>query len=212
LIFRGNGTYTLGGYEFLTCIFLFIVGISSFKEIFLMMLQNSISRKTMFISKLITILGMSFALAVLDRIIILVGSLLTNITENIEIYGFYDRAFKARMASLNQVLSNLEAIFITIFVYMAVTLTGYFIGVAYYKMNKTLKLIVSIGVPATVFVFLPIFDSMFFGGNLAKFILKAIQFIFNGINPYNLLLVCSGVITVCIVLCWLLVRKAVGKR
>lgn len=211
LILRGRGTYTIGGYEFLTCIFLFVVGLSSFKEFFLMMLQNSISRKTMFISKLITILFMGLILAVSDRIIILIGKLLSNISENIEILGFYDRVFKSRMSLLNPVVSNLEAIFITIFTYIAVTLVGYFVGINYYKMNKTLKLFVSIGVPATLFVLLPLFDSMFFGGNLSKFILKAIQFIFNGKNPYNLLLVCVGVIAVCIVLCWLLIRRAVGK-
>ena len=48
LIFGGNGRFSLTGIEFITSIFMFVLGLYSFKEVFLMMLQNGISRKQCF--------------------------------------------------------------------------------------------------------------------------------------------------------------------
>ena len=59
-----------GGIEGSAMIFLFILGLNSFKETFLMMLQNGTTRKSMFIGRLLTISVTSVFMAVVDRFIV----------------------------------------------------------------------------------------------------------------------------------------------
>lgn len=164
LILAESGLFNLGGIEFITSIFLFVAGLNSFKELFLMMLQNSISRKTMFISKLITISVISIIMAVIDRIIINIGSLIANFTDEVSITSFYDMIFEKRVTRLNGFLANLEATIITILIYILLLLIGYFITAAYYRMNKVAKTVVSISVPSFFLILLPLLDTMVFNG------------------------------------------------
>lgn len=216
-IFFGSATYVLGdsyfhmgGMEMSTIIFLFIMGLNSFKEPFLMSLQNSVSRKTMFYSRLLTILIISGLMAVIDRLIINIASLFGGVNKKFVITGMYEIFFENRVDSLNIIIFNLEAILITIFVYISVVVGGYLITAAYYRMNKTLKVVVSIGFPSTLFIFLPLLDSTVFNGNIVRLINKTLRFIFE-VSPYNLLLTCVLSIVICIGLSWLLIRKAVEK-
>lgn len=209
-----SGHVTFGGVEAISAIFLFIMGLNSFKESFLMMLQNSVSRKTMFISRLISIVAASTLMAIIDRLIINAGKLVSKLNENILITGNYDIWFENRVEKLNVAAANLEAILITIFIHISVSLLGYLITMAYYRMNKVLKIVVSIGVPTTVVILLPIFDHLLFDGKLFRTFYKVLTFIFGGENrnPYNLLFSCAIFIVVCSGLCWLLIRKAVEKK
>lgn len=213
IIVKNSGGFTFGSMEFTTAVLAFIVGLYSFKESFFMMLQNGISRKTMFISRLITIFVTCLTLAAIDRLILNAGALLHKINDQLVIESLYDLMFETRIAKLNIVLANFEAIFVMMFIYMSVLLTGYFIAIAYYKMNKVLKIAVSISVPAVLFVFLPIIDYMVFKGQIARFIGKLLNFIFgrNTGTPYNLLITLLIFIAVCTGVCWLLIRKAVEK-
>ncbi len=204
----------MGSIEWSAMIFLFVLGLNSFKETFLMMLQNSTSRKMMFISRLITIGITSASMAVIDRIIVNLAGLISNANERFEIGGMYEMLFDKRAASMNIVLLNLEAILITITVYVAAIIAGYFITTAYYRMNKLWKTVVSIGLPSTFLVLLPLLDVAAFDGKVSAAIQKIIIFVFGGKtgNPYNLFLSCILFSAVGIGLSWLLIRKAVEKN
>lgn len=204
--------FSLGGFEFITSVFLFIIGLYSFKETFLMMLQNSISRKTMYISRLITILTASISMAVLDRLISIVGKIVNKTNDRVVITSLYDMMYEPRKSMVNTVAFNFEAILVFAFVYTTVLLTGYLVAVIYYRMNRALKIAVSIGFPATILVVFPLLDMMVFDGKLYRLFGKVFRFVFNENNPYNLLLTCLLIIIVFVGLCWLLIRKAVEKR
>lgn len=206
--------YGGGGVEGSTTIFLFILGLNSFKEAFLMMLQNGITRKTMFISRLITIFSTSVLMAVIDRFIVNLAGLLNDISDSFHFNGMYEMLFEKREASLNIVAINIEAIVITIGVYAATMIAGYFITVLYYRMNKVLKIVVSIGVPTSILFILPILDHALFEGKLTKAVGRMFTFVFGGEtgNPYNLLISCLIFIIVAVGLIWLLIRKAVDKN
>lgn len=202
-----------GGIEGSAMIFLFILGLNSFKETFLMMLQNGTTRKSMFIGRLITILATSVFMAVIDRFVVNIGGLINNISEDYHMVGMYEMFFQNRVESLHIVVMNLEAILITIGVYAAAMIAGYFITTAYYRMNKILKVAISIGVPTSLVILLPVLDSAIFNGKIAVAIGKIFAFIFGGKsgNPYNLLVTCILFSIVGIGLSWLLIRKAVEK-
>lgn len=209
-----SGTYL--NLEFITAIFLLNCGLNTFKVNFLMMMQNGISRKTMFIGTSITFLMVSIFMSILDRVIAVITGLFTQSTEGVYLKGIYDFIFSRRMASLGGILFELEAILITFSMYMAVVVAGYFITTLYYRMNKGLKIIVSVGVPVTLIIILPIADSKVFNGQIAKLVSKLFTFIFGASgsnpNPYNLLLVCVMGIIITLGLSWLLVKKAVDKN
>lgn len=203
----------MGGIEMSSTIFLFILGLNSFKETFLMMLQNGTTRKTMFLSRLVTILVTSVFMATIDRFIINIGGLFSDVSGKFEVAGFYEMMFANRAKSLHIVTMNLEAVLITIGLYVAVMIAGYFITTAYYRMNKILKVAVSIGIPSAFFILLPLLDVSVFKGKLSIAIGKFFAFIFGGNtgNPYNLLVSCIVFAIVGIGLSWLQVRKAVEK-
>lgn len=195
-------------------VFLFILGLNSFKDTFLMMLQNGITRKSMFIGRLITILATSVTMTVIDRLLANLGGLLNDISNRFVYTGMYEMVFQKRAESLNIVVMNLEAILITIGVYIAAMVAGYFITAAYYRMNKILKITVSIGVPTFFFILLPIIDAAVFKGKISAGIKRLIIFVFGGDTgtPYNLLLTCLAFSVIAIGLSWLLIRKAVERN
>lgn len=202
------------GIETTSMIFLFILGLNSFKETFLMMLQNSTTRRTMFLSRLITILATGVFMAIVDRFIVNLAGLLNDMSGRFYIKGMYEMIFERRAASLHIIVMNLEAVLITIGVYTVAMLGGYFITVAYYRMSKAAKIAVSIGVPASLMILLPIVDFAFFKGRLTNAVGRMFEFIFGGTtgNPYNLLVSCILLIIVALGLTWLLIRKAVDKK
>jgi hypothetical protein len=203
-----------GGIEGSAMVFLFILGLNSFKDTFLMMLQNGITRKSMFIGRLITILATSVTMTVIDRLLANLGGLLNDISNRFVYTGMYEMVFQKRAESLNIVVMNLEAILITIGVYIAAMVAGYFITAAYYRMNKILKITVSIGVPTFFFILLPIIDAAVFKGKISAGIKRLIIFVFGGDTgtPYNLLLTCLAFSVIAIGLSWLLIRKAVERN
>lgn len=211
---EGNGNFN--GFETSTIIFLSICGLNSFKSSFLMMLQNGVSRKSMFIGNSLSILAVGMVMAVLDRVISVTANLISKAIGGLAYVGFYDLAYSNRCAELNNIVFQLEAILITWIIYTTATAAGYFITILYYRMNTALKVIVSIGVPASILFIIPLIDRMVFDGKIISFMGKFLVFIFGGPdgkpNPYNILLVC--VIGTIIVqgLTWLLVRKAVDKN
>lgn len=202
-----------GGTEGSAIIFLFILGLNSFKETFLLMLQNGTTRKSMFIGRLITILATSAFMAVVDRFIVNIVGLFNDMSESFQISGMYEMIFNKRAESLHIVVMNLEAILITISVYAAVMIAGYFITTAYYRMSKMLKIAVSIGVPVSFMILLPVLDSLVFGGKVSVTLGRFFGFVFGSKtgNPYNLFISCIVFTIVGSGLSWLLIRKAVEK-
>lgn len=203
---------SLGGAEMTTIIFLFVVGLNSFKESFLMMLQNGVSRLTLFFSTIATIISTSIFMAVVDRFILNMGGLYSDLHENVIVSGMFDMIFEKRVASMHIVTLNLEAILIMSGLYIAALSAGYFITVAYYRMNKVAKIVVSVGVPTLIFVVFPLLSYTAFGKVLAK-ITSILYFALGGEagNPYNTLFSSILFSIVCLGLTWLLVRRAVEK-
>ena len=215
-VWGGGGDGSYNGFEVTTSIFLFVCGLNSFKTTFLMMMQNGISRKSMFISNAISILTASFLMAVLDRIMLLLVNTIGNTLGGLSYSGLFDAAYGYRLDSLNSFVFQLELILLTWMVYTVATVAGYFITTLYYRMNTALKVIVSVGVPASILFIIPMLDSMVFKGNISTLLNKIFSFIFGvpggGAKPYNLILLCVLGSIIALGLSWLLVKRAVDKN
>lgn len=197
----------MSGFEAATMIFLLVTGLNSFKPAFYLFMQNGISRKTMFYSYFISMLVASGIMALIDSIAYtLVGS-------NRGIFSLFDQLYNKLYE--DQLVVKVLVNFIWAWsAYLAFSLIGYFITILYYRMNKVLKLIVSISVPCLLFIVLPIVDT-YYNGEISLFIDKAFDFLFGSgahVNPFASVLSCSLISIIFAVLSFCLARKAVIKK
>lgn len=103
----------------------------------------------------------------------------------------------------------LSTILLRFFAYAVVMMLGYLITTMYYRMSKSLKLIVSIGVPGFLFVLLPIIDFSLFKGAIYS-VLRQMPTVSFG-NFRMIMVSCIILYAVFAALSWLLVKKVVVK-
>lgn len=184
--------YGFGG---ASVIFLFILGLNAYKSTFHMLIANGVSRKTMFISFALMALSVSVGMMAADALISQISTHALNsfvhITTRFEYAGF-------GMGLLWMFCGNFAAIVI-----------GYLIAVLYYRMNKPVKLLVSIGIPVFFLIILPIFDMYFFRGAVVNALLEAIRFL-SGVSTNNPLI---GIASALVLggLAYLAIRRAPVK-
>lgn len=168
----GGEAFFISGTEMTTAIFLFVCGCVSFKEYFHFLLQNGVSRPTQFLGFLGAVTLVCAFCAVVDQSLL---ALLGLVEPTESLYGMLFLQGQAR--SLATVLAG---ILWCIPVYMLAFLGGYFITTLYYRMNKLLKTVVSIGVPALCILVLPMADTALFGGQLGGALAWMMRFILGG--------------------------------
>lgn len=201
---------SMSGMEFSSAIFLFILGLNSFKETFGMFLQNSISRKTMFTSKMTAFILIAMFMTIIDRIILIFGSMVTTLNPNSHYIGLFSLLYEPHVKSVSSIQSTIEGLLLVFFLYLTCITIGFFITIAYYRMNKAVKLIVSVGTPITVFVVIPMIDTSITRGRITKTFVDIVEGIFGyGMNPF------AGILTTILtfiffsMFSWLLMRKAI---
>ncbi len=202
-------TVSISGIEMSAIIFLFVLGLNSFTETFKMFLQNSISRKTSLTSFIIVAICAGIGVGFINTLIHLLLSGVERYTTIFQlIYG-------SRYTNVpNGIGYYFEEFLWSSLIYISVLILGFLIAALYYRLNKLLKYIVSIGIPVFFILILPILDVTFAKGNIHKTIFSFISYVFgisNGFNPYYAMI---SFLVLSVVLCsvsHLLVRRAVIK-
>ncbi|MBH1940693.1 hypothetical protein I5677_07320 [Mobilitalea sibirica] len=200
-----------GGFEVATIIYLFISGLNSFKETFGMFIQNGVSRKTMFLSRTVSFLVISLIMVFMNFIFVRVLGLLNS--SRFSVTDMYENIFEKRVDTINGLTRGFESLMLSLGVYLIAISLGYLITVAYYRMNKAGKLAVSVGVPVSVFVLLPMID-LTLDGRITSFMAKILTTII-GIRsgyPYYMYITSIIAFALFIMLSWFLMRKAVDKN
>ena len=158
-IAQENVRITVGGMEMASMIFIFVVGLNSYKSVFFMMSANGISRKTMFVSFLAMLGVVAAGMALVDTLYGIGMKMAGNYQTMFEqLYNLETSApawipggFEWRLCS-----------------YLVAGMAGYLITILYYRMNKAVKLLVSIGVPVLVLFVWPAADLAWFNGATLK--------------------------------------------
>lgn len=199
-----------GGMEYASIVFIFICGLNSFKDDFKMFLQNGLSRKTLFISFTYSMVLVSVIMALIDSINGAIASAIFRYD------SMYMQLYQLRYTGMgNGFLKLSEGLLWYIFAYAMVGMVGFFITVLYYRMNKGLKLLVSIGVPSLIFVVLPMYDSYFTKGAIFRSIGSFFSFAWgykNGYNPYFSMVTCTLISVLFGTLSYLLIKNAQVKE
>lgn len=193
-------------------VYALIVGIVVVKEPLLMVLQNGVSRKTYWFSTLATF-GLSAAvIAVAETTLTTISGFVESETFSLEsIHSMVYSKRSAELGWLGESLESLLLLFVLTFMLFAI---GYFIGALFYRMSKTIRLVVSIGSPVLLFFVLPLVESVYTKGAIMRFVAKiGIAAIgYKTQNPYTFMLSGALVSAVMMGLSWLLIRRAIERK
>lgn len=209
ILTAGHGKSFVGGGEMASLIFLFVVGLSSFKQNFLFLSTNNVPRRTQFKGFLLAALILCVAMAFIDTTYSIIAVQFMDYRSAFyQMYGeWYIRTFILVKIAVN-FLYNFA-------LYLLSYLGGYFITNLYFRMNKMLKIIVSIGVPAIFTIILPALESAVTKGRIFSFlgdVLLVLSGLKDGVNPYIAILSLTGGAAVASGLCFLLLRRAVVRK
>ncbi len=208
-------TVTSGGYsnnsggEVASAIFLFVVGLNSFKQNFLFLSTNGVTRKTCFYGFVISSLIIATGMAVIDTTYGTILGLSPNYS------SLFTQLYNEWAAEASKPLSILISFVWNAVLYLFTMCLGYFITTLYYRMSKGLKITVSVGIPVFFTIVLPIIDSEVTNGRITKWIGTLFVYLM-GVKGENLPLigVLSLIIAVALLLAWafMLVRRAPVKE
>jgi hypothetical protein len=206
-----SGTVKLG-LDGASVVFIFILGLCSFREPFLMLIQNGVTRKSAYQSWLLAALTIALVMAVLDKIVLLTGKAVGSITDNLQCLSTIEQIYN--MLKEGPVLRQIIVFFFDLLLYAAAASAGYLITVLFYRTNKYGKVAIGAGVPVFLFFVFPILDYALFKSVISKAIVGFMDFAF-GItaqNPYMGMITLAVLFAVFSLFSWLLIRKAEVKR
>lgn len=206
-----NGS--ISGMEFASIIFLFVLGLNSFRENFGMLLQNGVSRKTMFVCRMLTFGAVALLVAVINLALgAIIGALpASNAQLELSFFGtsFYFSAYGVSGAAG----TLLSLLFSFSLLFMVLTL-GYCITTLFYRLSPIGKAILATSVPIGLSIVLPLVDHYFFGDNISRIIGRFIVFAFglNGGSPWMPVITFFMASALFAFFGWLLTRRATVKR
>lgn len=200
---------TISGLELASIIFLFVCCLNSFKSHFKMLLVNGVSRKTMFKSYLTTVAVLILTVAIIDTISSLIFSSISNYKSLY--FGFYYARYRMVPEVSLQVIT--EGFIWRILAYAVASISGFIITLLYYRMDKPLKLAVSIGVPVLFFMIIPFINNYLLDGEIEYFRERVSDYIAGyGTNPYTWVMIGAAIFVVLSILSYLLMRRATVKE
>jgi hypothetical protein len=205
------GEVSFSGLDIATAIFLLIAGLCSFKESFLMLSQNGVSRKSMFISRLLVAISIAFGMAVIDQIATTISKICLPLSGNVTSLSLYELIY-LRGNPGNTLRAGAGMFVYHFFLYTLMTAAGYFITVMFYRLGKGGKIAVGAGVPALLMFGFPAAD-LIFGFSVTRafgrFIDAALGL--TSANPYAAMITFTVATAALSFFSWMLLKKAAVK-
>lgn len=201
-----SSEYSISGFEIIFMIFTLVSGLVAFRESFRFFQQNSVSRKSQFWGWMVSLLALSVA----ESILAIVSSRFLGLF--FHYIGVFDQLYGTSHGSfLLLVQEFLWVCMICLFLGWA----GFAIALLYYRLSKIGKVLVSILVPGSLFILLPMADQHFLHGGYA-WLLKGLAMLMTGYLPggiYPMVPVISALAgsAVLAILAWLMIRRAEVK-
>lgn len=206
---NGDTIVSTGGMSIASLIFIFIVGLCSHKENFLMLTQNGVSRKTQLLSWILSALSVSAVLAVVDNLVDFLLALANQDNANVYIDSFFGMIYGQSGFS-----GWMTSVLFCITMYLFAMTVGYFITIMFYRLNKAGKIIVGAGVPIFINIGYPIIEAYITGGAITRALGRFFDFALglSSGQPYRAVLSFIVFSTVVLLFCWLLMRRSVVKQ
>ncbi len=206
---------SIGGMEMSSIIFLFIVGLNSFKSNFHFGLTNGVSRKTQFRSAAAAVVTVAVIMAVLDIVISSIAKIF--IPSSTLYLTLYEARYSnlTQLSFMNHVQIIVEQLLWSAALYSMAGMLGYCINLIYYRSSLIMKWIVSVIPFLLLFVVFPYVETITQGA-VSRFIgnFFSITLGFAGQTTNPLIAVMSFIIGYLIfgAISFLLIRRAVVKQ
>ena len=144
--FTGN-IGMLGGMELTTIIYLIIASINCYGEELKLSIQNAASRKTFYISTAICVVITAFVSGLGDTVLSVIGNACETTENSFNFASMYEQAYNDNYLNTSPVAMDYVKSFVLRFAcYAGVLGFGKFVGALYYRLSKSLKIIVTLGV------------------------------------------------------------------
>lgn len=205
-----SSTIEIGGIEMVSIIFIFVSGLTAFKDNFHMLTQNSVSRKGTFTATMLGFVTSSGVLSVISIIVLLIAKLMSRFQSNIVVSeSFFESIYIGHVAGMNDIVVFLESLLLYFVMMLMIVSIGYLIGVIFYRLNKTGKIALAVGIPVFFTVILPVVDVLIFDGKVTMGLIRFMDIIFgiSAQNPYLAVVSCVVIFLITGLISWLAMRK-----
>lgn len=198
--------YSISGFESTVMIFTLVSGLVSFREAFRFFQQNGISRKSQFMGWAVSLLSLS----IIEAIFAILSGRVLGLFFNYN--GAFDQLYYPLQASTNSALLLVQEFLWVCMTCLFIGWLGFAIAILYYRLSKIGKILVSILVPGSLLILLPIADQHFLRGGYS-WLLKQLAMLITGYLPggiYPMVPVISALVgsAVLVFLSWLMMRRA----
>ena len=212
IIATATGTesmFRFTGQDVSIIICMFVLGIVLFLENLKMTVQNGISRRTYFISRVLSILSVSAFSSVINLAIAEIYKLF--ISENKSITEMLYREYYADAGYAAGLFTNLLWSFAMC---VAFSLAGCFIAALIYRMPKYARFVFFGALWALMVIVIPVLENVFFDGAII-FAIKDFILFATGVgtsNPFAMVISCFVASAVFSVLLWIVMRRMPVKK
>lgn len=205
---------TLNGAEIILIVTVFIIAAGDFRENFQMLMQNGVSRKTIFISKAGTGLMFALILSIADRLFIFLSKIISDLvgvtksTESVWIQIYPEFADKH-----NAVWSFIAFAAVGAAVYICSYMLGTVLSGLIYRLGKGGRTALAIALPVTAFVLVPLLLEIFWETAFVRWLIHTLVTILGlgkGI-PYPAAATFTVLSCILGAASWLIIRRAVPK-
>lgn len=225
LLVGGEVYANFAGMELASLIFLFVVGLCSFGENFAMLSQNGVTRRTFFAGSLLVQATIALGMALVDRgICMLLKFIISHSAAYIapplegaarmEVWSLFDLFFRSEYFYTDPPAPGLGTLIPAIGLYFLALAIGFFIVIMYNRLSKGGIIAVSVGVPVTLVIVLPLLDAAILGGVLQNGASRVLVWAFRlAADAPVLSLGCTMLIVAMIyALSWLMLRRLPMKK
>lgn len=204
---------TVSGWDFAGLIFLFVIGCVTTNEGFSVHLQNSVSRKSYFIGKILSVTVVSAIMTIMYTFILqllfetaFLGSKVFQVESILNLIYF-----ETDKPTIKSTLWSFAVLFV---LSLFINMLGVFFSGIYYRVGTIIKVTISAGIPLLFLLFLPLIDSLFFGGSLYSTIFEFLGNIFGVIEhaPWKGCLSFGILFVVTTIISWFVYRRMSIKK
>lgn len=203
----GNAEFSLTAYGFPGAIMMLVVGIICVRETLRICLQFGTSRKTLFASEIVGSVFFSLIIAIAIELIIAAAQAATASYAEINVFDLFQILYLSPDLKTLSFAQHIASTLVNCSLFISVYAAGAFISMLFYRLSKTWKIAVAIGVPVFFFILLPIgIDFLGLAEEISSSIMSVMNWISSDVVNWFLFFLGSAVIISAIN--WLLIRRA----
>jgi len=147
---NGNFFVSFTGYSITIAIFMFVMGIVNIRNDLRLCLQYGVSRRTSFVSEILTVMSAAVILAAAVEVLTVVTQLLTVNNSNLFVADIYQLIYVGTdIPSLSLSQHALSALFNTSLMFAA-SLGGMFFSLMFWRLSKVWTIIVAVSIPVLI--------------------------------------------------------------